>query len=284
MQLLSQYPDPPHCPQWAIGPLEFQQKSKMESSIALEAETAIVKYFYDLHNCNRLIDVGCWTGVLALKMHKLINPAEMILVDAVPMYLRMSRELFKAHKINNVYAEELCIVKDPKAFPGYFKINLSDSINTSNVLEQIDQMKDKIVVQMPTVPAVDVKTATGTLSKLITDQTYFKLDVDSMDYAVITELINSGVKPVAMNFECLIDTPARKNELRRVLKLLGLAGYYIPESDYIIDNYQMLDFFTGNQGWAAMTYTYTPGTGPKWTSIVCSDSICHAAVFLTKPH
>ena len=284
MQLLTNYPDPPHCPQWVIGPLEFQQTKKMERSIALEAETAIVKYFYELHNCDTLIDVGCWTGVLALKMHKIINPQRLIIVDAVPMYLRMCRELFKQHNITNVYAEELCIVRDPVQYPGYFKINLSDSINTSNVLEQHDQMRDKIVVQMPTVKAVTPQQGAKILGNMITDKTYFKLDIDSMDYAVLTEMLNAGIKPVAMNFECLLDTTARKNEFRRLLRLLNQNGYFIPESDSVIEEFQMLDFFTSTRGWAAMTYVYTPGTGPRWTDIVCSDSVCTSPVFSIRPN
>jgi hypothetical protein len=196
-------------------------------------------------------------GVLAFKNYQKIKPNKMILIDAIPMYLRTCRELFaKSNMIDNIWALPLCIVNNPETFENYFKIDLSNTISTSNILDQPAQItKEKIKVYMPTAPAVSPNRAADIIGKLITARTYIKIDIDTMDYDLVCSLISSGNKPAAINFECPLWTDQYITKLHYTLEVLKDNGYVIPDNiQEIISNSNMLDIFVSSESWAVMTY------------------------------
>lgn len=254
--LLKDVTDPPHCPDWAIGPLKFQQNVRLKHSPGFDAEATVIKHFYDVNGCDTLIDVGCWLGVLALKNYMLIQPKKMILVDAIPMYLRMCRELFKSHNlIENIWALPMCIVPEPEKFNDHFLIDLSNTVSTSNVLPKNDIMKDRIRVNIPTYkPAVTPQKAAEVLSTLITNKTYLKIDIDTIDYDLVMGLLKL-VKPTTMNFECMIYNDHLKSKFFKTVEFLKTNGYALPDLTTLdLSKYDFIDLFVSNNEWAIMTY------------------------------
>jgi hypothetical protein len=229
----------------------------MEKSIAFDIESKLIKHFYDEEGCDTIIDLGCWLGVLAYKTYNLIKPEKFILIDAIPLYLRMVRELFKKHNIEkNIYAFPMCVVHNPEKFNGYFNLDLNNTIHTSNVLPQRELMKDRIMVGIPTANVVNVSQAASILRPLITPKTHLKIDIDSMDAALVTELIKQNSAPVSLNFECGFGSTTEKLNFFKFIEFLRMhSKYKIPSiKEFNIEEYDMIDLFLNSKSYAIMNY------------------------------
>lgn len=272
---LSKFPDPPHCPQWALNPLTYQQKQKLNNTPGFDQAVKIVQQLYHANNCDTLIDIGCWLGVLSLKFHNAVQPKKIILVDAVPLYLRMCRELFAEHKLlDNVWALPMCIVPDPSKYQNYFVTDLNRSMDTSNLLNQPVMMKDRIQVHVPThKPAVTPYSAARVLSDLITPTTYVKIDIDGMDYAIVTHLVQHS-KPAVISFECLIYNDTFKTNFIKAMEKVQEAGYSTPDVQNLdISDAILLDLFVSKDSWAVMVYTRVGATDAHYNRTIYSNQL-----------
>lgn len=253
---LKNYPDPEHCPEWATATLRFQQNNKMLFSPGFDAEAQAAKELYDAENCEVFIDLGSWVGVLSYKFKKIVNPKTLYILDAVPLYLRMTRNLFLREKIEeNVFLEEMCIVPNPEKFNNRFNINISDSIQTSTILPQ-PQLKNKIIVSVPTTEAITPFNAGIKLSSLYKNNGYLKLDIDGMDCALVNAVLSLKMQPKVIHFEGLIDKDHRREEFRTTLKKLKENGFSIPDDSIIFDSgFIMVVVITSKYNWRLLTYT-----------------------------
>ena len=253
---LKNYPDPEHCPEWATATLRFQQNNKMLFSPGFDAEAQAAKELYDAENCEVFIDLGSWVGVLSYKFKKIVNPKTLYILDAVPLYLRMTRNLFLREQIeDNVFLEEMCVVPNPEKFNNRFEINISDSIQTSTILPQ-PQLKNKIIVSVPTTSAITMFSAGIRLSSLYKNNGYMKLDIDGMDCSLVNAILDLKTQPKVIHFEGLIDISIRREEFRLTLKKLKEQGFSVPTDSLVFESdYVMVVLITSKSDWRLLTYT-----------------------------
>jgi hypothetical protein len=258
--ILKNYPDPEHCPEWATVLLRYQQNNKMSHSPGFDAEAQAAKELYDAENCDVLIDLGSWIGVLSYKFKKIVNPETLYILDAVPLYLRMTRNLFLREKIEgNVFLEEMCVVPDPEKFNNRFEINISDSIQTSTILPQPD-LKNKIIVSIPTTQAITPFNAGIKLSSLYKNSGYLKLDIDGMDCSLVNTILDLPIQPKVIHFEGLIDKDKRREEFKTTLKKLKEHGFSVPNESTVFDSgFIMIVLISSKSQWRLLTYTLIDG-------------------------
>ena len=254
--ILKNYPDPEHCPEWAIATLRYQQDKKMDVSVGFDAEAQAAKELYDEENCDVFVDLGSWLGVLSYKFKKTINPETLYILDAIPLYLRMTRNLFLREQIEeNVFLGEMCVVTDPEKFNDRFEVNISDSIQTSTILPQ-PQLKNKIIVSIPTAPAITPLTASNRLFSLYKNNGYLKLDIDGMDCSLVNAVLDLDTPPKVIHFEGLIDKDKRREEFRTTLKKLKEHGFAVPDDTTVFESgYIMVVLMSSKSAWRLLTYT-----------------------------
>jgi hypothetical protein len=252
---LKSYPDPEHCPEWATATLRYQQDKKMSFSPGFDAEAQAAKELYDAENCNVFVDLGSWLGVLSYKFKKTVNPETLYILDAVPLYLRMTRNLFLREKIEeNVFLEEMCVVQNPEKFNNRFDINISDSIQTSTILPQ-PHLKNKIIVSVPTTKSITPFNAGIKLASLYKNNGYLKLDIDGMDCALVNAILTLKTQPKVIHFEGLIDKDFRREEFRTTLKKLKEHGFSVPDESTVFNSgFIMVVLISSKSAWRLLTY------------------------------
>lgn len=219
-------------PQWAIAPLRYQQEAKVKHSPGFDEEVRLAKKLYELEECDTLIDLGCWLGVLGMKFKKVIKPNKLYLIDAIPLYLNVAQTLFKECYIDATFIE-MCIVPDPASFNRRFNVILNDSINTSSAVINKKYDPETIIVSLPTTSnIVDPMAAATALKLLCGEQGYLKMDIDGMDYTLIDAILASDFRPRVLHFEGL--KYQFTDQLKLIIQKIRAAGYQLPPDDQIL--------------------------------------------------
>lgn len=272
---LNDYHDSDSHPKWAVDILKKQQLEKLNRSPAFDVQTSILEEFFVNNNCSQLVDIGCWLGVLGYKLYEKIKPKNLILIDALPIYLSLTKDLFtEKYKDSDIILGEMCIHSEPDKFEHYFRLDIENTINTSNLLPKKNQLRKKIVVGVPTATAVTPSEAAYIFKYYLKKDAALKIDLDTMDYFLIRAMLERGFCPSVINFENLVLIENGLNKFNNSLNLLKQFGYKVPEIQIPSNQYAMYDFFTSKTDWKIMGYVATDNNdGVMFKKVIDSSNL-----------
>ena len=228
---LDQYSTSKNIPDWLEKVLVTQQRKHFNNLSHQYYETAIIKEFYTANSCNTFIDMGCWLGVLSASVKQAVNPNRIILIDAVPAYLYMAKQLLIQEKLSSsVEIIEMSII-DSLQFPTFITVDLEDTISTSSIKNCQDQ--SNVTVNLPIANPKTSKDAAIEIAELASDNVYLKMDLDGVDYSLLQELLNIGYFPSVIQFEAWMFDRNYGTICVSILEQFSAVGYKVPSLDQL---------------------------------------------------
>jgi len=248
------YPRPNHAPLWAITPLRREQLKRLNAPGA-NAEATLAAELYLEEGCDSLVDLGCWLGVLGLKLKQLLNPKRLYLLDALPLYLFIAQMLFTEQEaLADVTFQEMYVLPDDAHQPRYFTVDFGNSIRTSTSLK-LSYDSTRVLALIPVGETVTTAEAIVKLRELCGAAGYLKIDIDGVDYALVNELLQTDFRPKVLHFEGLKHNPDFEYQLFETLESLRRAGYLVPTTELIFEESRdMVCLMTSKNGWRLLSY------------------------------
>jgi FkbM family methyltransferase len=221
---IDQYSKPKNIPGWLEKVLVSQQQ-KEYNKIPTYSEVKTIGEFYVDHGCNTFVDVGCWLGVLSAQVKKTVNPDKHIMVDAVPVYLYLAKDLLTREQLDaNIDIMEMTIV-DSEEFPSHLTVNLDKTIDTSSIRTTT---KADITVNIPIANPKTCNDAALEIFSVAPNSAYLKMDLDGVDYAFLKSLLSISYLPSVIHFEAWLITPSQFKECVSILEQFASVGYKVP--------------------------------------------------------
>ncbi len=228
---LEDYQKPTYIPGWLEKVLYVQQQEKLP---VYKYHAEVVKSFYQEQDCNTVVDLGCWLGAFAYNMKKELNPGKLTIIDAVPTYLYMAKQLLTKNNLQeNVEVCEMTVADSPNDNITHFVVNLERTIETSSVLSKVKD--NTISFNLPVVRPTSSAQAAVKLFEIAGNNCYMKIDVDGMDYNLISEMGKINFFPRVMHFEAFL---FNKNDIMKclnVLEQLSQFGFKTPKPSEVLD-------------------------------------------------
>lgn len=232
-----------------LAELVNQQISRVtEKSVFTEEARYIAQTCYR-NNIRNILDLGCWTGVLACDVLGTgIKLDNYHLVDAVPYYLDRACELFK--DIPQVTHEAVTILPpsylgDP---PKEMLIHPYDTLNTSSLYSE-HFLSSRVKHTCLHVPLAE----SSSITQYVTDNldrfginTYVKIDLDGVDVELVAEIIKRGLQPGGLQFEIWNNV---KDKYATLASILKTRGYMIPTAE-LTKHKNFSVGVSGNYWWA----------------------------------
>lgn len=201
---------------------------------ALESEV-ITKFIRSL-GLTHYIDVGCWYGFLLRNVLARCSPERVIAVEAVPEFAEYARRSLEDP--SRVEFRRAVLAPYGRA-EHPFRIHDQDTSKSGLGATEGEIMNDAEPVSLLSV--------LGDLTKEEIAASYLKLDLEGIDEQVVAEILESGWRPGAIEFEII----GRDYRDGGTVGRLEAAGYKVPRLD---------------------------GTHPYW-SVTCSASRCAVVGF-----
>ena len=221
---IDQYLKPKNIPGWLEKVLVSQQRTEY-NKIPTYPEVETIGEFYTAHGCNTFIDLGCWLGVLSAQVKKLVNPSNHIMIDSVPAYLYIAKNLLTREQLDaNIDIVEMSII-DSENFPDHLTINLDNTLNTSSIKTTT---KADITFNIPISNPKTCNDAVLEIFNLAPNSAYLKIDLDSVDYSFLKSLLSLSYLPSVIHFEAWLMTPSQFKECISVLEQFESVGYKVP--------------------------------------------------------
>lgn len=215
-------------------------------------EANYIKKTCEHSDLNKIIDFGCWTGILASEVFatglKLDNYH---LIDAVPFYMNIALSLNKGQPVTN----ELVTLLPPSykgAPPTSMLVHPYDTLNSSSIYSGYflkDSVKEANVRVPLSASATIVDYIKKNAERLGSKDTYVKVDLDGCDIEMMAELIKNNVAPGAVQFEVW---NTFKSGYTRVCTALASMGYKIPTANLHI--HQTFSVGMSRDYWWAVGY------------------------------
>jgi len=221
---IDQYLKPKNIPGWLEKVLVSYQRTEY-NKIPTYPEVETIVEFYTAHGCNTFVDIGCWLGVLSAQVKKAVNPERHIMIDAVPAYLYLAKNLLTTEQLDaNIDIIEMSII-DHEDFPSHLTVNLDDTGNTSSIRTTT---KADITVNLPIANPKTCNDAVLEIFNLAPNSAYLKIDLDGVDYSLLKSLLSISYLPSVIHFEAWLWTPSQFKECIAVLEQLESVGYKVP--------------------------------------------------------
>lgn len=231
---LEEYQKPDNLSSWLEKLLIRQQyKRLIDSTFTLEVLHA--KKFYQVADCKNLVDIGCWTGVLSYKFRKEFTPNQHYVIDAVPVYLYLTKKLFQTVSLSSdINVLEMTIVDEGSNKPSYFLVDIEDAVNTSNFIAK--PPSEKPLFNLPIAPAISCNRALLQIVDVLSNDCYLKMDIDGFDYSLIEAMLSINLYPRVLHFEARLFNVSEVNRLGNILDSLKSVGYKVPELSTLTTN------------------------------------------------
>jgi FkbM family methyltransferase len=221
---IDQYSKPKNIPGWLEKVLASQQRTEY-NKIPTYPEVETIGEFYTNHGCNTFVDVGCWLGVLSAQVKKAVNPNKHIMIDAVPAYLYLAKDLLTREQLDaNIDIIEMSII-DREEFPSHLTVNLDNTLNSSSIRTTT---KADITVNIPIANPKTCNDAAVEIFNIAPNSTYLKIDLDGVDYSFLKSLLNVSYLPSVIHFEAWLMTPSEFKECIAILAQFEAVGYKVP--------------------------------------------------------
>ncbi len=228
---LEDYQKPTYIPGWLEKVLYVQQQEKLPT---YKHHAEIAKSFYDEQGCTTVVDLGCWLGSLAYNLKKELNPEKLTIIDAVPTYLYMAKTLLIESGLHqNVELVEMTVADSPNENISHFIVNLDRTIESSSVLSRLKS--NTISFNLPVVRPTSASDAAVRLFELAGNNCYMKLDIDGMDYNLISEMGKINFFPRVMHFESFLFNKNDVTKCLSILDQLNQFGFKTPRPSEILD-------------------------------------------------
>jgi hypothetical protein len=228
---LNQYLKLKKIPDWLEKALISQQRKRFDNPSMNHSrnEAMIIKQFYNQNSCNTFIDMGCWLGILSSRVKRSVNPERIILVDAVPVYLHLAKQLLIEEDLSsNVEIIEMTVI-DSLQFPKFITVDLDDTIRTSSIKNCQEQLN--ITVNLPIANPKTCKDAAIEIANLAPLGAYLKTDLDGVDYSFLQELLNINYLPNVVQFEAWLSSTDNVKKCISILEQFAAVGYEVPSPD-----------------------------------------------------
>lgn len=181
---------------------------------ALESEV-IAKFIRSLA-LTHYIDVGCWYGFLLRNVLARCSPLRVIAVEAVPEFAEYARRSLE----DPTRVEFRRAVLAPYGHAEQpFRIHGQDTSKSGIGASDGEIMNDAEPVSLLTV--------LNDLTREELAASYLKLDLEGIDEQVVAEILESGWRPGAIEFEII----GRDYRDPQTIKRLENAGYKVPRLD-----------------------------------------------------
>jgi FkbM family methyltransferase len=221
---IDQYSKPKNTPGWLEKVLVSQQRAEY-NRVPTYPEVETIREFYTAHTCNTFVDIGCWLGVLSAQVKKIVNPDKHILIDAVPVYLYLAKELLTREQLDaNIDIVEMSII-DSEEFPTHLTVNLDNTADSSSFRKTAG---NGVTVNIPIANPKTCNEAAVEIFNLAPNSTYLKMDLDGVDYSFLKSLINLSILPSVIHFEAWLMTPEAFKECISILAQFESLGYKVP--------------------------------------------------------
>lgn len=203
-----------------------QEADKLISNRVYVNEARLIARVYNAAHCERLIDIGCSTGVLAFRIFENIKPSCYIGIDANEFCVASAKALL---------ADFLDIEKQfhcKTIIPCYFESKvvmtgvLGKLVDTSNIYHNYP---GAIQFESPNVQVSEL------LAELdIQPSDFIKIDVDGLDVDIVAELIMANKLPRGLQFE--VSKPQIQDvTLNNLFAELAKLGYVLPDIRKLAD-------------------------------------------------
>jgi hypothetical protein len=235
-----------------INELISAQEFNLISKQIFNREAQLIKKACELNDLFNIVDIGCWTGVLAAEI---FNTGLIIknyhLVDAVPYYMQRALIALEGKPVTSelVTLLPMSYKQEP---PTSFLIHPYDTLNTSSIYssyflhEEIKQAN----VKLPLAPSSYVdKYVSDNISRFNND-TYVKIDIDGVDQGLVFQMLKNKVQPGALQFESWNQFKSDSEKLLSSYK--NYFGYKIP--DFSLNHHQAYTVCISKNYWWAVGY------------------------------
>lgn len=184
-------------------------------------EARMIARTYKAAGCTEIIDLGCSTGVLGLRMIQQTNPSRYVAIDANPYCVDHANMLLEQE-----------VPKTPKEFhkytimPSYIDPNtkvrgaIQSLIHTSSLFTVSDQ-----TIEFDT-PALHVDNVVN----YIRPTSFVKIDVEGVDLDIVVSFLNQNLLPPAFQFE-VQESQLNDVSIVNILRELRDRGYKVPSID-----------------------------------------------------
>jgi FkbM family methyltransferase len=221
---IDQYPKPKNTPGWLEKVLVSQQRAEY-IRVPTYSEVETIREFYTAHGCNTFVDIGCWLGILSAHVKKIVNPNKHILIDAVPVYLYLAKELLTREQLDaNIDIVEMSII-DSNSFPSHLTIDLDKSGDTSSIRTTT---RADITVNLPIANPKTCNEAAVEIFNLAPNSAYLKMDLDGVDYSFLKSLLSLSILPSVIHFEAWLMKTSDFKECVSILEQFSAVGYKVP--------------------------------------------------------
>jgi FkbM family methyltransferase len=221
---IHQYLKPKNIPGWLEKVLASHQRN-VYNSLSTYPEVETIGEFYTSHGCNTFVDVGCWLGVLSAQVKKTVNPDKHIMIDAVPAYLYLAKDLLTREKLDaNIDIVEMSII-DSEEFPTHLTVNLDNTADSSSFRKTAG---DGITVNIPIANPKTCNDAALEIFNLAPNSAYLKIDLDGIDYSFLESLLSISYLPSVIHFEAWLMDFSDIKKCIDILEQFALVGYKVP--------------------------------------------------------
>lgn len=254
-----------------LNKLRNQQHQKLvkaqTAGTPMHQEIQDTKYMFEKNNCETYIDIGAWLGVIPFSVYKNVRPKKMIVVDAIPTYLKIAKDhLFVDETYDNVFVEEICILgrKNVETWKSYFVVDIDNTIDTSCVTvdENSKCLVNKNTIRIPTARAETAsKMPAMFLDDINNSRCFLKTDIDGNDHYFWKEILASGLRPTVIKFEMFTWDSAQEQLTEELLKIVRDAGYATPcTKDWKVEKCALSTFTLSKDYWSVSNCSWiTPG-------------------------
>lgn len=226
---LDQYEKPKNIPSWVEKILFSQQRNRFNNFGQHYYETLIIKEFYTANACNTFIDMGCWLGVLSARVKKYVDPSRLILIDAIPTYLHVAKQLLVQENFSsNVEIFEMSVIDTP-TFPKFMTVDLNNTMDSSSI--KYAQPESDKTINLPIANPKTCKDAAIEIFNLAPNSAYLKMDIDGVDYSFLQALLNINYFPSVIQFEAWLFHPDYLTNCISILEQFSAVGYKVPSPD-----------------------------------------------------
>lgn len=190
-------------------------------------EADYIKKTCEKNNLSRIVDFGCWTGVLASEIFNTdIKIDNYHLIDASPFYINCAKTMLDGKPITSE-----CVTLIPPSFkqpnPTSMLVHPYDTLNSSSIYsrfflsEEVKNANVTVPISNPT-PLNDFLKSN---KNLFSDSCYVKIDLDGVDIELVRGIFEHCYLPGAIQFEVWHSFKGGASKLFEIFKM---NGYKVP--------------------------------------------------------
>jgi hypothetical protein len=221
------------------------------SNKVFSEEANYVKETCERNGIKKVLDMGCWTGILAREVFDTgVKLDNYHLIDAVPFYMNKALEILEGEPVTH----ELITLLPPsyKAVPPTsMLVHPYDTLNSSSIYSGLflKEAVKEANVRLPLAKSQQIPDYIKNNADRFGSDTYVKVDLDGVDIEMIAEIIKAGLKPGAVHFEVW---NSFKGGYTKIAKAFESLGYKIPTANLHI--HQTFSVGISKNYWWAVGY------------------------------